>query len=149
MASLFNETDVQTLFARINSLNQNSAPIWGKMNVGQMLTHCQRTFEVALSELKLKRGLIGFLFGGIAKKNMAGDKPFKRNLPTAPQFVVKDNRDIEKEKQNLISKIEKFRRLNQKELEATAHPFFGKMTIKEWDTLSWKHLDHHLQQFGV
>ena len=29
------------------------------------------------------------------------------------------------------------------------HPFFGRMTGEEWDRLLWKHLDHHLRQFGV
>jgi hypothetical protein len=30
-----------------------------------------------------------------------------------------------------------------------AHPFFGKMTVKQWDYLQHKPLDHHLSQFGV
>lgn len=30
-----------------------------------------------------------------------------------------------------------------------AHPAFGPLSGREWDVLSWKHLDHHLRQFGV
>jgi hypothetical protein len=29
------------------------------------------------------------------------------------------------------------------------HPFFGKMSAKEWATIAHKHMDHHLRQFGV
>lgn len=34
-------------------------------------------------------------------------------------------------------------------LKVKKHPFFGEMTEDQWDVLLWKHLDHHLQQFGV
>jgi hypothetical protein len=30
-----------------------------------------------------------------------------------------------------------------------SHPFFGQMSRTEWGRLTWKHLDHHLRQFGV
>jgi len=35
--------------------------------------------------------------------------------------------------------------------KCTTHPhcFFGKMTPMEWATLAYKHMDHHLRQFGV
>jgi hypothetical protein len=29
------------------------------------------------------------------------------------------------------------------------HPMFGKMTADQWGRSMWKHLDHHLRQFGV
>ncbi len=34
-------------------------------------------------------------------------------------------------------------------LSKDPHPFFGNLNSEEWDTLNWKHLDHHLRQFGV
>ena len=30
-----------------------------------------------------------------------------------------------------------------------AHPVFGKMSPTDWGVLGYKHIDHHLKQFGV
>jgi hypothetical protein len=149
MQSIYNQADLDSLIQRINSLDAGAKPVWGKMNVGQMLAHSQKPLDVVFGELKLKRGLIGVLFGGIARRSMSGDKPFKKNLPTAPAFVVKDEREVEHEKKELIRKLDKFVSIRKDSLEAIVHPFFGKMKHQEWDRLMWKHLDHHLKQFGV
>jgi hypothetical protein len=29
------------------------------------------------------------------------------------------------------------------------HFIFGAMTMEQWNALQWKHIDHHLRQFGV
>lgn len=149
MQSIFNLTDFTTLINRIKQLKPTSKPIWGKMNPAQMLTHCQKPLQVVFGELKLKRGLFGMLFGGMAKKSMSGEKPFKKNLPTAPSFIVNTERDFDDEKQKLIALLHRFLNIEAVELESIVHPFFGKMTRDEWDKLMWKHLDHHLQQFGA
>ena len=149
MSSLFDSSDVQQIIERINKLTAESKAQWGKMNVTQMLAHCEPPLKVAFGELKLKRGLIGILFGGMAKRQLMAEKPFKQNLPTAPQFLVKDYGKFEAEKQKLIGLVKKFQQNGPSGLSKDPHPFFGKLTPEEWDKLQWKHLDHHLRQFGV
>jgi len=63
MQSIFNATDNAEFIERINKLTPSSPALWGKMNVSQMLVHCQVIIQVALGELRLKRNLLGFLFG--------------------------------------------------------------------------------------
>ena len=149
MKSLFSAQDNQEIIDRINKLTPETPAVWGKMNVGQMLCHCQQPLRVAYGEMKEKQTVIGRLFGGIAKKQLLGDKPMKRNLPTARSFVVTDAREFNHEKMQLTELVRKFHSVGPSVLTKEAHPFFGKLTIEEWDKLSWKHLDHHLQQFGV
>ncbi len=148
MQSLFNPEANRKIIERINKLTSESKPVWGKMNAAQMLAHSQAPLQVAFGELKLKRGLIGFLFGGIAKKKMMAPGPFTKNLPTAPKFLVNDDRNFEEEKTKLIDLIKKFGE-GPGGLSQQPHPFFGKLANEEWDVLQWKHLDHHLTQFGV
>lgn len=50
MASVFNTTDVNVLINRINKLNQSSTPLWGKMAVGQMLAHCNVSYEMVFTD---------------------------------------------------------------------------------------------------
>lgn len=149
MKNLFDASVTQEMIDRINRLSPNTKPLWGKMTVSQMLAHSQSPLYVALGEKKIKGGLMAFLFGKIAKKQLVQDVPFKKNLPTAPSFVVKDERDFEEEKKILISQLQLFSKAGPTEIAARPHPFFGKLTAEEWNLLQYKHLDHHLRQFGA
>jgi hypothetical protein len=148
MKSLFDENTSNDLILRIKNLKPDTKAVWGRMSVSQMLTHAQKPFMVAFDELKLKRGLIGFLFGDMARKKLTGPQPFKKNLPTDKNFVIKDNPNFEMEKEKLINYVQKFAKTGPDGITKLPHPFFGVMTPKEWDTLMYKHLDHHLRQFG-
>jgi hypothetical protein len=119
------------------------------MDVAQMLAHCQAPLRVATGDLPLKRALVGILFGRLAKKKLAGPQPFGHGMPTAPEFRVKDSRDFAVEHRKLVELVVAFGRNGPAGLTKLPHPFFGPMTVEEWDTLQWKHLDHHLRQFGA
>jgi hypothetical protein len=149
MKLLFDEKESANIISRINKLTPDSRPNWGKMNVAQMLAHCQVPLDVAMGKQTLKRSLAGFLFGRLAKKSVVGDKPFKRNLPTAPTFIVRDERNFELEKTKLVELVQQFSTGGEQGLTKHPHPFFGTLTPDEWNKSQWKHLDHHLQQFGV
>ncbi len=150
MKSLFNPSDNNHIVERINKLTHNSQPAWGKMNVGQMLAHCQVPLRAAYGEVKTSRGLIGILFGGMAKKKYINkDMPFEKNLPTDKLFIMTTEKEFEEEKSKLIPLVKRFATQGANGITTEPHPFFGKMTADEWDRLQAKHLDHHLRQFGV
>lgn len=92
---------------------------------------------------------MGVLFGKMAKKKLMSDKPFPKNLPTVKSFIMPDNLHFEEEKNKLIAQIKRLAIEGEKVFTKEPHPFFGKLTAPEWDALGWKHVDHHLQQFGV
>ena len=144
--NLFESSVKQEIIARINKLTPQTQRLWGKMNVAQMLAHCRMPMGVAEGTHKLSRTFIGIIFGPIAKKMLYNDKPFKRNLPTDKSFVMKASKDFEKEKQGLITMINNF---SEQNMVDEPHPFFGKLTKEQWSKGMYKHLDHHLQQFGV
>ncbi|WP_207421305.1 DUF1569 domain-containing protein [Desertivirga brevis] len=149
MKSLFNPSESNHIIQRIGKLTPESQGVWGRMNVAQMLAHCQCNLRIALGEQSVKRVLVGILFGGFARKQLVKPEPFKKGLPTAREFLVADQRDFEKEKSELKALIEKFTNGGPEGLTDDPHPFFGRMTQQEWDVLQWKHLDHHFRQFGV
>jgi hypothetical protein len=150
MKSLFNSEGIKEVIERINRLTPDSKAEWGKMNAPQMLAHVCQSFRTATGELKLKRVLIGKLFGSFAKKKyITGEGPFSKNSPTDKTFIITGDRDFETEKKTLLALIEKFRNAGAEGVTKEAHPFFGEMSPGEWDRLMYKHLDHHLRQFGV
>ncbi len=149
MASIYDQQDAQNFIERINKLNPISQHIWGSMTVAQMLAHIQQPIRVALGEYKPKRTIIGILFGGMAKKGLVNDKPFKQGLPTDASFVIENDRNFEDEKTKAIELIQKLSAAGPGGVTKDKHPFFGKLSPDEWDALTVKHLDHHLRQFGV
>ena len=149
MKNLFTPAVNQQMVDRINSLTPDKKPLWGKMTVAQMLAHCLEPLCVALGEKSFKGGLMAFLFGKIAKKQLVKDEPFKRNLPTTPSFKVKEEKNFSEEKNKLVELVQKFGKNDPEEIAKRPHPFFGKLNAEEWNTLQYKNLDHHLRQFSV
>ncbi|MES1225085.1 MAG: DUF1569 domain-containing protein [Bacteroidota bacterium] len=149
MPNLFEASASGAILTRLEKLQPGAQPQWGKMNAAQMLAHCQVPLQVALGEKELKQSFMGILFGRIAKKQILKDGPVKKNLPTDPSFVVKDERNFENEKKLLKALIQRFTVADSAALAQKKHPFFGYMTAGEWGLLMWKHMDHHLSQFGA
>jgi uncharacterized protein DUF1569 len=149
MSSVFDPAENAALSERIRSLRPDAKALWGGMSVAQMLAHCQRPLRVATGELRLERNLLGILLGRLAKKQLAGPVPFRRGLPTAPAFRVQGPQDFAREQEALLLLLQRFAEQGPAILTRAPHPFFGPLTEREWDVLQWKHLDHHLRQFGV
>ena len=149
MKSLFNRSASEEMVKRITGLTNGSTRQWGKMSVGQMAAHCAVALEVAVGDKTQKRSLASILFGRIAKKQLFTDKPFKQGLPTDKLFVMHDEKELENEKKRLVSVVNRFSEMSTGGVTKEPHPFFGNLTPDEWGTLMWKHLDHHLRQFGA
>jgi hypothetical protein len=148
MKSIFNKTDNSEILTRIDKLTKDSRAEWGKMNVAQMLEHCKQPIYVATGKLELKRTFIGFMFGKMAKKSLINAKTFKKNLPTDKNFIIKGDRNFDAAKSELMALV-KGLGSGEEKIVCELHPFFGKMSMEDWDILHYKHLDHHLRQFGV
>jgi len=145
--NLFDPAVKQEIVDRINKLTPESKALWGKMNIGQMLAHLQVPIAVAEGTRTVKRTFFGRIVGPMVKSMIYNEKPFKRHLPTDPSFLMHDEeKDFETEKQGLLAMVNKF---SENSIVNEVHPFFGKMTKEQWSKGTWKHLDHHLQQFGV
>lgn len=149
MKNLYDKAVLEEVTQRINSLSTSSTNLWGKMNVGQMLAHCKEAFKVPLADKPVPRMVSGYFFGWIVKKKLFDDSPTRKNLPTAPNFMITDERDFNKEKEALLFLISEFNRRGPGDTGKFPHPFFGKLSQEEWGKGMYKHLDHHLQQFGV
>lgn len=147
MSSIYNKTDNDLIIARINKLTPETKALWGKMTVDQMLKHTEAAISVAFSEKELKINFFMKLLGRILK-NKVFNSDFQKDSPTAPEFIFKDKYDFEASKTTLIEKFSRFAE-GEKSITLTQHPFWGKMAPEDWNKLMWKHMDHHLRQFGV
>ena len=149
MANIFDKEANAQLLERLAKLTEDTKPAWGKMTVSQMVVHAQKPLDVAVGKLVFGGGLLGLLFGKMAKNGFIKNRSFSKNSPTAPQFKITGAPDFESEKETLISIVEAFGRIGPDIITNKKHPFFGVMTDEEWGILHYLHLDHHLVQFGL
>ncbi|MBC2846584.1 DUF1569 domain-containing protein [Winogradskyella flava] len=147
MKSFFENGVYDEISSRINQLDKDTKAVWGKMQVGQMLHHCQMPLNIILQKEDYgvkPNWLVNLLF----KKSMYSDKPWRKNMPTAPGFKITSDKDFEVEKTEIVSLINELNAQREKE-DWQPHPAFGKLTKEQWGKMQYKHLDHHLRQFGV
>jgi hypothetical protein len=150
MKSVFDSTGVSELTARINRLTPTSAPQWGKMSVDQMLAHCNVSYDMVYTDkYPAVTGLKRLLFKLFVKQAVVGPKPYAKNSPTAPQFKMVGTKNFGEERTRLIDYLNRVQRDGAARFNGKESKSFGPLTSDEWNTLFYKHLDHHLTQFGV
>ena len=151
MKNIFVQKDTQELIDRINRLTPQTRPLWGKMSVSQMLAHVNVSYELVYEEDKHPKpgAFMQLLLKWFAKRSIVNETPYKHNMRTAPFFLIKEDKDFEKEKARLIEFIQKTQQLGEDYFEGKKSHSFGRLTKLEWNNMFYKHLDHHLGQFGV
>jgi hypothetical protein len=150
MKNLFEPATAKEIRERIGRLCPTSQRQWGKMTAPQAMAHCSLAMEWAVGDTVAPRMFVGRLLGPLVKSQVVkDDKPLGRNAPTAKSLVISDDRELGKECQRLSALVERFAAGGPQGCTKNPHTFFGQMTPEEWATMMYKHLDHHLRQFGV
>ena len=150
MKNIFDQSDTIELINRINKLTRASKPNWGKMAVAQMLAHCNVTYELVYeTKHKNPKGLKKWLLKTFVKNIVVSEKPYKKNSRTAPEFLITSDKDFDIEKNRLIAYIQKTQELGETYFDNKESHSFGRLTKSEWNNMFYKHLNHHLTQFGV
>ncbi len=150
MNTILSKSTVDDFIERINKINDNMTPAWGKMTAYQMLKHCTESEKINLGITRYKRLFIGRLFGKMALKEIVKDNlPGKKNAMTHPALIIREHGNVALQKQELIALFEKYPEKSASDFKAIVHPFFGKMSFEHWNRFICKHMDHHLRQFNV
>jgi hypothetical protein len=150
MKNLFEPAKVEEVKRRIADLRPDSERLWGKMNPAQAVAHCSAGLELATGDRVPPRLFLGRIIGRIIKPMaLRNDEPMRRNSPTVPGLVIEDGRNLRTEQERLCRLIDRFAAAGPNGCTTHPHSFFGRLTPEEWATLMYKHLDHHLRQFGV
>lgn len=150
MKNIFNKTTTTELVNRIAQLSPTSKPNWGKMQVAQMLAHCNVTYELVYEDQHPKPSAFKkWMLKAFVKNIVVSEKPYKQSSRTAPEFMITTDKNFDTEKNRLLAYIEKTEELGEKYFDNKESHSFGHLTVGEWNNMFYKHLDHHLNQFGV
>lgn len=150
MKNLFEPVRARELTERIERVRAESPPLWGKMTAPQAMAHCAVAMEWAVGDTVAPRMMIGRVIGPLVRRMaVRNDAPMAKNAPTAPDLRIADERELATEKARLIRLIERFSTGGPAACTTNPHSFFGRMKPEEWAVLMYKHVDHHLRQFGA
>jgi hypothetical protein len=150
MKTLRDENCRAELISRLDALTPESKPEWGRMNVEQMLSHLVQAGELPFVASVPDRS--SFLSRNVIKHLVLTVVPVPKGVETSPQLdQQQDGRKplgFHTDKANVADSINKIGTLPTDQ-KCLAHPFFGKLSARQWSRIGYKHIDHHLRQFGV
>jgi Protein of unknown function (DUF1569) len=151
LPNLFTKEVAEEVIARINKLTPRTQPQWGKMSVDKMLAHCCVAYETIYEPGKHPKPnpVMRVILKVFVKPLVTGEKPLRKNSPTAPYFIISTDKDFDAEKTRLIAYIRQTQQLGEQEFDGKESLGFGAMTKAQWNNMLYKHLDHHLTQFGA
>lgn len=150
LPNVFTKEVADSLIARIHTLTPESKAQWGKMSVAQMLAHCNVTYEYVYEDKYAKpNAFMRFILKNMVKKTVVSEEAYKHNGNTGPDFIIKNEPEFTAQKNRLIGFIAKTQELGASHFEGKESHSFGTLTATEWNNMFYKHLNHHLGQFGV
>ena len=150
MKTLFDRTTYEEIVRRVDAIQPGAERHWGKMTAAQMLEHSARALEVASGKKPVKQAFLGKAMSWIFRSNFVGEKPFAKNSPTGPEFIVTGiDPDFRRTQERVKTLLGEFYAIGEKGCDGRIHGFFGRMTGAEWGITQYKHMDHHLRQFGA
>ena len=149
MKTIFDTNTYQELIERTGKLAPDAERQWGKMSAAQMMEHTARALEMATGKKPMRQAFLGKAIGWIFKSGFLAEKPFPQNSPTGPTLIIKDEPDFESTRTRLQELIANLHALGEGGTDGNIHGFFGALTGKHWGETQYKHVDHHLRQFGL
>lgn len=150
MKNIFDLEVTNEFIERINKLSPTTKSKWGKMSIDQVLAHLNVTYDYVYTDKYTKpKGFKRFILKMLVKPIVVGEKEYKENSRTAPDFIITDKRQFEIEKEKLIVDLKKTQQLGADHFDNKESHSFGPLKSSEWNNMFVKHLEHHLKQFGV
>ena len=139
--------------SKLEALDENTPPLWGQMNVQQMIEHMSYSFRIANHKIPINEPVNAPEVVSKSYSFMMSDKPFRPNtkntmIPDSPEPVKQPSKKDAIEE--LKKEIDDFMKIfNENPQRIILNPFFGELNFDEWLHLLTKHANHHLKQFGI
>ena len=151
MKSLLTPDTREAIEHRLARLGPDSPARWGRMSSHQAVCHLADGFRMVLGDRPIEmrggfftRTLIRFMV-------LTLPVPWPKGVPTAPEIDQEregtNPGEFEADRRQLLQLIDRF--VTAVEGTMSTHPIFGDLTRNEWGRWAYRHMDHHLTQFGV
>lgn len=146
VGTLLDDAQRTQLLQRLRRVRPDATPAWGTLNAPRMVCHLADQLRVALGDVPCKP--VHNLATRTLLKHLVcntGFSPPRGKVQTAPEMLASRPATWEADLDACAALVE---RVGTGAAHAV-HPMFGPLTPEQWGRLCWKHIDHHLVQFGV
>src|SRR5688572_11779548 len=147
MKSIWNAADRRRLHDRLGALRPDTKRRWGTMTAPQMLAHLADALRMAIGDLPCQPKKVPLRYPPL-KQLIVYWLPWPEGAPTAPELISRIPASWTVEVADLASLLERMSR-HPREAAFPEHPAFGRLSRRAWGVLVYRHMDHHLRQFGV
>lgn len=147
MPTLFDPSAREKIVARLSNLTSDRRPLWGRLDAARVQTHLSDQLRMALGDVVCKPKNTPFQYP-VIRQLIVYVLPWPKGAPTAPELLATAPAEFEADKQTLLQLIERVGTRKPEESFGD-HPAFGRLSRRAWGVLAWRHLDHHLRQFGL
>lgn len=142
------------LFSSLEEATPDAKAHWGKMSAQQMIEHLGDFFDISSGKLKFDLITPAEQLPKY-REFLLSDKAFRENTK-APASIIGDEplplrkASIEEASAALKQSVESFFIYYENgNATPTVHPVFGPLSFEDWILLHYKHVAHHLRQFGL
>lgn len=149
--SLANPAAATVLITRLERLTPETMRRWGTMTAHEMLCHLADSFRAMIGERQASM-VAASPFKRNAMRILALHLPMRwpRGIPTRPEVDPKrgGTRPVvfDADRRELVALMQRFAADG---VRHTSHPMFGEMPRRDWLIWGYRHVDHHLRQFGL
>jgi len=146
LGTLLNRTDRDRILERLRRVRPESQAAWGNLDAPRMLCHIADQMRVAMGDAPIAPRH-SFVSRTLVKSIVVntGLKPPRGKVQTSPEMLASRPGAWEADLSACVELVDRVAAGNTH----AVHPAFGRLSPQEWGRLCWKHLDHHLTQFGV
>ena len=147
MKSMWQAEARRELQARFGTITPDRTPKWGRMSAPQMVTHAADALWMAIGELACEPKRSPLRYAPI-KQLVIYVLPWPKGVPTAPELLARKPTTWSTDLHELSALIDRIGSRGPAGPLAD-HPAFGRLSSRTWGALMYRHLDHHLTQFGA
>ena len=147
MKSIWQKESRGELNNRLAALAWDRRAAWGKFTTPKMVCHLADSLKMAMGDLKVSPKHLPIRYPPL-KQLIIYVAPFPKSVPTAPELLARDPREWSSDiadVQALLARAASARTTDS----WPEHPAFGKLSKRAWGVLIFRHMDHHLKQFGA
>jgi len=146
MPTLRNDADRKGLLERLQRVTPESKPQWGQFDAPRMMCHLGDALEEALGRRKVPRSGPAMLRHFPMKHLAIHVIPMPKGAKAPRELLADAPGDFEANRRRVLDAMDQVG--TRPHGPGPDHFLFGRMTNEQWSCLQWKHIDHHLRQFG-
>ena len=146
MPTLRNEVDRKGLVERLGRVRPDARAGWGSLDASRMLCHLSDSMDAGLGVLEVMPGGPAVLRHFPMKHLALYVIPMPKGAKAPLELLSTAPGDFEADRRGVLERMERV--AARPTGMGPRHFLFGPLTNDEWNALNWKHIDHHLRQFG-